>query len=248
MERRKWFNAEPVIPVKYFGQHCPISQVLYGGVMKTSPAAVSSEIESPPATSKRQAILNAAADVFAEDGFAAASIDAIAARAGVSRQTVYNQLGDKDNLFKVVVAEITEKSSADFFRVLDTFPVAPVDLEKELTEFSSLLLRKAVCDPNGRWLRKLLETEGSRFPELFETWKEYGPGKKYPAIAARLAQLALAGHLDIEDPALAARQYMALLATDLRINQQIGRPTAEEEIHRMAREATKTFLRAFGKR
>lgn len=217
--------------------------------MKTSPAAASCENEnSQPATSKRQAILNAAADVFAEDGFAAASIDAIAARAGVSRQTVYNQLGDKDNLFKVVVAEITEKSSAGFFRVLDTFPVAPIDLERELTEFSAVLLRKAVCDPNGRWLRKLVETEGSRFPELFETWKEYGPGKKYPAIAARLAQLTLAGHLDIEDPALAARQYMALLATDLRINQQIGRPTPDEEVDRMAREATKTFLRAFGKR
>lgn len=217
--------------------------------MKTSPATLSPEADPwPPATSKRQAILNAAADVFAEDGFAAASIDAIAARAGVSRQTVYNQLGDKDNLFKVVVADITDRSSAGFFKVLDTFPVSPVDLEAELTEFSAQLLRKAVCDPNGLWLRKLVETEGERFPELFETWKEYGPGKKYPAIAARLAQLALAGHLDLDDPALAARQYMALLATDLKINQRIGRPTPGDEIDRMAREGTKTFLRAFGKR
>lgn len=202
----------------------------------------------PPATSKRQAILNAAADVFAEQGFAGASIDAIAARAGVSRQTIYNQVADKDNLFKIVVGEITERSSAGFFRVLDTFPVAPADLEAELTAFSSQLLRKAVCDPNGRWLRKLVETEGPRFPELFETWKEYGPGKKYPAIAARLAQLAHAGYLDIEDPALAARQYMALLATDLRIDLQVGRITPEAEIERMAADGTRTFLRAFSRR
>jgi AcrR family transcriptional regulator len=202
----------------------------------------------PPATSKRQAILNAAADVFAEDGFAGASIDAIAARAGVSRQTVYNQLGDKDNLFKVVVSEITERSSAGFFRVLDTFPVAPENLEEELIAFSAQLLRKSICDPNGRWLRKLVETEGARFPELFETWREYGPGRKYPAIAARLAQLAHAGHLEIDDPALAARQYMALLAMDLRLNQQIGRPTPESEIDQMAASATRTFLKAYGKR
>ncbi|RWX78781.1 TetR/AcrR family transcriptional regulator [Neorhizobium lilium] len=217
--------------------------------MKTSSAAANPDLEaSSPAQSKRQAILSAAADVFAEEGFAGASIDAIASRAGVSRQTVYNQLGDKDNLFKVVVAEITDRSTSGFFRVLDNFPVAPEDLDKELTEFSAQLLRKAVCDPNGRWLRKLVETEGARFPELFQTWKEYGPGRKYPAIAARLAQLAHAGYLDIDDPALAARQYMALLATDLRIDLQVGRLTPDSEIDRMAADGTSTFLRAFRRR
>lgn len=217
--------------------------------MKNSSAELTRDSDTwPPAQNKRQAILNAAADIFAEEGFAGASIDAIAVRAGVSRQTIYNQLGDKDNLFKVLVAEITDRSSAGFFRVLDTFPVAPRNLEEEMTDFSARLLRKALCDPNGRWLRKLVETEGGRFPELFETWREYGPGKKYPAIAARLAQLAHAGYLDIDDPALAARQYMSLLATDLRIDQQLGRKTPEEEIDRMAADATSTFLRAFARR
>ena len=217
--------------------------------MKNSSAERSQDQDTwPPAQNKRQAILNAAADIFAEEGFAGASIDAIAVRAGVSRQTIYNQLGDKDNLFKVVVTEITERSTAGFFRVLDTFPVAPQDLEKELTEFSARLLRKAMCDPNGRWLRKLVETEGARFPKLFETWKEYGPGKKYPAVAARLAQLALAGYLDLDDPALAARQYMALLGADLHIDQQLGRQTPESEIDQMAANATRTFLRAFARR
>ncbi|MFB9951008.1 TetR/AcrR family transcriptional regulator [Rhizobium puerariae] len=217
--------------------------------MKNSSAELTQDSGNwPPPHNKRQAILNAAADVFAEQGFAGASIDAIAVRAGVSRQTIYNQLGDKDNLFKVVVAEITDRSSAGFFRVLDTFPVAPEDIGKELVQFSARLLRKALCDPNGRWLRKLVETEGTRFPELFETWKEYGPGKKYPAIAARLAQLAHAGYLEIDDPALAARQYMALLATDLRYDQQLGRQTPESEIDRMASDATRTFLRAFARK
>ncbi|TWF56572.1 TetR/AcrR family transcriptional regulator [Neorhizobium alkalisoli] len=217
--------------------------------MKNSLSDTLLEPETWPAPqNKRQAILNAAADIFAEEGFAGASIDAIAARAGVSRQTIYNQLGDKDNLFKVVVSDITDRSSAGFFKVLDTFPVTPKNLEAELAEFSANLLRKAICDPNGRWLRKLVETEGDRFPELFETWKEYGPGKKYPAIAARLAQLALGGYLDLDDPALAARQYMALLATDLKINQQTGRPMPESEIDQMAADATKTFIRAFGRR
>jgi hypothetical protein len=41
---------------------------------------------------------------------------------------------------------------------------------------------------------------------------------------------------------------MALLATDLRLDLQIGRQTPETEIDRMAQAATQTFLRAFGKR
>lgn len=198
--------------------------------------------------SKRRLILDAAAVVFSQEGYAGASIDAIAATAGVSRQTVYNQLGDKEKLFRAVVAEISERSSAGFFRLLDTFPVAPTDLEAELTIFSARLLRKAMCDPNGRWLRKLVESEGGRFPELFASWREYGPGKKYPAVAARLAQLAHAGFLDLDDPALAARQFMALLGADLKNDQQLGRTTSEAELDIMAANAVKTFLRAFGKR
>ena len=49
-------------------------------------------------------ILEAAASVFCREGFAGANIDLIAAEAGVSRQTVYNHHGDKENLFVAVVA------------------------------------------------------------------------------------------------------------------------------------------------
>jgi len=212
------------------------------------PAADSGLTEDQVPHTKRQSILDAAAVVFSEDGFAGASIDAIASKAGVSRQTVYNQHGDKEKLFKAVVADITDRSSAGFFRILESFPVAPADLEAELTVFSVSLLRKALCDPNGRWLRKLVETEGARYPELFASWREYGPGKKYPAVAARLAQLAHAGYLELDDPALAARQFMALLATDLRNDQQLGRSTPDAELQVMAANAVKTFLRAFGRR
>ncbi|WP_246745813.1 MULTISPECIES: TetR/AcrR family transcriptional regulator [unclassified Ciceribacter] len=202
----------------------------------------------PGAAGKRERIMDAAAEVFADEGYAAASIDAIATRAGVSRQTVYNQIGDKEKVFKAVVAEITQKSSAGFFAVLDTFPDRPTDLERELTDFTVRMLNRAVCDPNGRWLIRLVEREGARYPELFSTWREYGPGRKYPAVAARLAQLALAGYLDLPDPGLAARQYMALVVADIRSDLQFGIVTPQRDIEAMAANAVKTFLKAFGKR
>lgn len=197
---------------------------------------------------KRRAILDAAAVVFSEEGFAGASIDQIASKAGVSRQTVYNQIGDKEKLFHAVVAEISEKSSARLFEVMEQFPVAPADLEAELTAFSAFFLRRAMCDPNGRRLRKLLEAEAVRYPQLFSTWKEYGPGKKYPAIAARLAQLAHAGYLDLDDPNVAARQFVALLGMDIKTDIQFGRQPSDEELDDMAKIAMRTFVKAYARR
>ncbi len=196
---------------------------------------------------KRAAIIDAAAAVFSESGYQGASIDAIAVRADVSRQTVYNQIGDKEKVFKAVVAEVTERSSAGFFKVLETFPDQPKALEDELTAFATRLLRVAVCEPNGRWLLRLLSLEGARHPELFTVWREYGPGRKHPAMAARIAQLAHAGYLDVEDPSLAARQFMALIMTDVRADIQFGIAIPEGELEALARNAVRTFLRAFGK-
>ena len=53
----------------------------------------------PADEAKREAILAAAAASFFEHGFAASSIEQIAADAGVSKVTIYNRFGDKRALF-----------------------------------------------------------------------------------------------------------------------------------------------------
>ena len=59
----------------------------------------------PIDAAKRTAILQAAIHAFFEHGFAAASIEQIAADAGVSKVTVYNQFGDKRALFTGAVEQ-----------------------------------------------------------------------------------------------------------------------------------------------
>jgi len=209
------------------------------------------ELERSPAMqrgnyNKRCAIIAAATAVFVRDGFTGASIDAIAEEAGVSRQTIYNQLGDKEKLLAEVVRDITARSSAVMVSTLATFPDQPADIAKELVEFAVRLTRNCICDGDGRALRKLIENEGSRYPELFETWKDYGPGKNWPAISARFAKLARAGDIELDDPDLAARQFMALIGADLP-NEPGDRPS-DEQLQRAARNGVKTFLRAYGKR
>ena len=200
------------------------------------------------AKSKRDRILEAAATVFCQDGYTGASIDAVATKAGVSRQTIYNHVGDKDGLFKDVVAALTEKSAAKFILLMEDFPDKPNDLEAELAAFSGHFLNHMTKDKTSRWLLKLAENESGRYPELFTVWREYGSGRKRSLIAAHLSQLALNGYLDLDEPVLAARQFMALLTAEWRAEFQLGRFPSDEECAGMAERAVRTFLRAFGRR
>lgn len=198
-------------------------------------------------SAKRHSILDAAAGVFCREGFAGANIDLIAAEAGVSRQTVYNHHGDKENLLVAVVREITERINASIFETLATFPDKPVDLEAELIAFAVRLNQNCMCNRDGKFLRKLLQTEGERYPELFTGWREHGPAKTWAALAARLARLALAGWLDLDDPDVAARQFLALVNADLQMAMIFGDPLSEEQLRTAATNAVRCFLRAYGK-
>jgi len=197
---------------------------------------------------KRENIIDAAAHVFCREGFGGANIDLIAAEAGVSRQTVYNHHGDKENLFLAVVREITDRSNAGVFATLATFPDRPVDLEADLVAFAMRLNRNCICSRDGKFLRKLIQTEGERYPELFAAWREDGPGKTWGALAARFARLAYSGYLDIDDPDTAARQFLALANAELQMPLMLGEPISEEELRRTAANAVRTFLRAYGRR
>jgi AcrR family transcriptional regulator len=196
---------------------------------------------------KHNSVLDAAAMVFCRDGFTGAGIDVIASEAGVSRQTVYNHHGDKEALFVAVVREMTERCNAGLFRTLTTFPDRPQDLAAELTAFAGRLVRDCLYNQDGATLRKLIQTEGERYPALFAAWREHGPGTAWAAIAARFAKLAHAGHLEIEDPDLAARQFMALIHADFHISHMLGTKPADAEIDVGVANAVRTFLRAFGR-
>ncbi|TPN39973.1 TetR/AcrR family transcriptional regulator [Mesorhizobium sp. B2-3-3] len=197
---------------------------------------------------KRLSIVEAAAGVFCREGFAGANIDLIAAEAGVSRQTVYNHHGDKEKLFMAVVRDLTERCNAGIFATIATFPDQPGDLEADLIGFAVRLNQNCICNRDGKFLRKLIQTEGERYPELFAEWREQGPGRTWPAIAARFARLAYGGYLTIEDPDVAARQFLGLVNAELQTTFMLGGTPREDEVVQSATNGVRTFLRAFGKR
>jgi AcrR family transcriptional regulator len=216
--------------------------------MSDLPEPVAQAPHLPAHSSNRARILDTASRVFAREGFAGASIDMIAIEAGVSRQTVYNQVGDKEKVFAAVVEDTTEKANAGLFATLATFPDHPKDLEAELTAFARRLASTCMCDRRAAALQKMVETEGQRYPELFAAWRERGPGRVWSAVSARLSRLAHDGLLDLDDPDLAARQLISLVNMDLRSAAMLGQRPTDAEVEAATRAAVRTFLRAYGRR
>jgi AcrR family transcriptional regulator len=213
--------------------------------------AVAETLEPPVARghqAKRASIISAAADVFCREGFGGACIDEIAIEAQVSRQTVYNHYREKETLFMAVVEEVLARANAAVFSLLSTFPENADNLEQDLAAFLVALNKNCVCNRDGRFLRKLVTTEGARYPHLFESWRRQGPLKLTSAVAAHLARLSADGSLEIDDFDLAARQFLALGNADLQMPLLLGETPSQAELESAARNAVRTFLRAFGGR
>ena len=68
----------------------------------------------PKDAQKRELILSAAERAFFAQGFSAATIERIAADAGVSKVTVYGHFGDKETLFEAVVTREAAQIKAAF--------------------------------------------------------------------------------------------------------------------------------------
>src|ERR1700712_2496679 len=69
----------------------------------------------PKDLAKRQAILEAAKNLFIRNGYANTSMDAVAAEAGVSKLTVYSHFTDKETLFSCAVVARCEEQVPELF-------------------------------------------------------------------------------------------------------------------------------------
>src|SRR3954468_23745434 len=65
---------------------------------------------------KRDAIVQAAIAEFRANGFEATSVDKVAARAEVSKRTLYNHFPSKDELFAAILHILWENSASELAR------------------------------------------------------------------------------------------------------------------------------------
>jgi AcrR family transcriptional regulator len=112
-------------------------------------------------------ILEAAVAVFAEKGFAAARMEDIARRAGVTKGTIYLYFQGKEDVFKTLVRESIGSTIAANIANARQFEGPSSDLIRMvLTAVSNLLSTDRVVLP------KIIISEAGNFPELTRFYRE----------------------------------------------------------------------------
>lgn len=166
------------------------------------------EISQPPPRSgkKHQAILDAATDAFLDAGYGAATMDDIAVRAAVSKQTIYNHFGSKEDLF----AAIVEARCEHFLAPIIEAETNSGDLAETLRALGRDFLAR-VLQPSSLALHRLLVAESARFPELGRLSYEAGPRRVVAGLARLLRAQADRNALSIPDPERAAEQFYGAL-------------------------------------
>jgi AcrR family transcriptional regulator len=141
-------------------------------------------------------IVAAALEVFAERGFAAARLEDIAARAGVSKAALYLYFPTKQDLFRAVVAEAVAPNVAGVAAAADAYDGRFEDLAR------MLLPRLAAVASGGPMggVVKMVIGESRNFPELAKVWHDDLVGKALAAVSGAIARAQARGEVKAGDP------------------------------------------------
>jgi TetR/AcrR family transcriptional regulator, mexJK operon transcriptional repressor len=194
-----------------------------------------------PSPAKTKAITEAAVATFLAEGYEGASLDHIAARAGVSKQTIYNHFADKESLFRAICAEL----SGHLVASLRAEPASHDDPAATLRRLAQSYLDLALR-PSSLALYRLIIGETARFPELGRAVYAAGPAGVLAELANYLERETKAGRLGVDDPKAAAEQFLGMLLGHHQLRALLGvaeasRATAARRVD----SAVDAFIRAF---
>ncbi|WP_426619440.1 TetR/AcrR family transcriptional regulator C-terminal domain-containing protein [Pseudomonas rustica] len=103
---------------------------------------------------------------------------------------------------------------------------------------------KASISPTANGLYKVAVSESSRFREAAESYWKFGPNRAIEQVRKQLELAKRRGEIHIEDCALAARQFVAMLRGDLQLKVLFGVSPypGEREIQVQVHSSVKTFM------
>jgi AcrR family transcriptional regulator len=190
---------------------------------------------------KREAILDAARQVFLEVGFGATSMDAIATAAKVSKQTVYNHFGSKEELFAAMI-----RSACDRMLAALNQAARSGNPEETLRAVARQFMDK-LFTRDRLALYRILMAESARFPELSSIFYECGPKVTRQYLADYLTEQTVRGSMRVDNPAIAAEQFIGML-NGCHFKAQLGVEPApsREVIDAYIESSVSLMMRAYG--
>ena len=169
---------------------------------------------SPLQYRKRSAILDGAKTILLSQGFGLATMDEVAAAAGVGKQTVYRHFKSKEALFVGLVSAMCAQVGGLLASAQDGQSDGSPELE--LRELGWVLAQILIAPDNLRLYRAIV-AEAERLPELGQVFYENG-AKGVRAFAAKI----LRKRFDESTAALRAATFVQLVLGDAYLELSIG--------------------------
>jgi TetR/AcrR family transcriptional repressor of mexJK operon len=188
----------------------------------------------------RERILAAAFEVFIAHGYTGATTDLIQATAGVSKATIYAHFSGKEELFR-------EMMELQFSRgVVDARAVsATTETLESFLRAVGLILLTAVLSAEGISVTRLMIAESQRFPNLGKLFYLLGPKPLTEFIEMRISEGRRGGEVEVDDPAMAAEQFVGMIKGDYHLRGLLGYPIPpDEELERYVDQVVAVFLGA----
>jgi TetR/AcrR family transcriptional repressor of mexJK operon len=150
----------------------------------------------------RSRLIQAATEAFIEEGYRA-SVEQLAARAGVARQTLYNHFPSKDELFREVIRQVTAI-------LLITLDDGDGGLRERLLRFG-LAFRSKALSVEGLGFYRALVAEIPRQPKMAADFYNAGPAKTAARLRVVLSAAMECGELRREEPEFATTLLLSML-------------------------------------
>lgn len=197
----------------------------------------------PRSEEKRRAIYEAASVLFLDSGYDNVSMDRVAEQAGVSKQTVYSYFSSKEALFCACIEEKCDSYglTSNLFDV--TLPIRDT-LTLAGHKFSQMLL-----SDDAIRLKRLLCAHAESNPRLGALFFDAGPRRLMTLLDAYLSQLTTLGKLQIQDTAIATRQFLYMLQQETHMRRLLNVPDSSDtpDDDRYIDECVSLFLDHYGR-
>ena len=152
-------------------------------------------------------ILDAALGVFAEKGFAAARMEDIAARAGVTKGTIYLYFPSKEDVFKTLAREHVGSTIADAVEQAKGYQGSVRDF---LAMIFAIMAAKLEQD-HVAIFPKIIIAESGNFPELARFWRTEVIDKAMGMASSIIAKGIARGEIRDVNPDYVARSCMSAM-------------------------------------
>jgi TetR/AcrR family transcriptional repressor of mexJK operon len=197
----------------------------------------------PKDVAKRELILAAAESVFFAQGFSAATIERIAADAGVSKVTVYGHFGDKETLFEAVITREVARIEA----AAQQLNTDHASLEQSLIALGEIFIG-FVLSPRVINFDRLLSADAAKNPALAGRFMEAGPRRIKGLVETIIARGDTSGELTVSDLRQAAEDLVGLWLGLAKMEAQMGLlgELSPDVVSARVRHGTSVFLRAYG--